>query len=308
MDSVQQDSVKPYNPYQAELSFFCGIRYYVGELLEMREMTDDTQNKETDQQQTGVTLEQLQQLLGGFKEEISKMVTGAVQKSHRSLEGKLSDTVQSQLTTVLDKVTQATATGGEGQEVTQESNDDDGVQSAEDPVTKFQAMLQAQAQQMEKRLSETEQQYEQRIKAMQDAVDQERLNTAMLTARNSVLDPLRDQLHNPDSFWSDIERQGITYDSEKGGYGIVGKDEFQNPTWTPLTEKLPDLQKSLAYQFKPRPGNGTGTQPGRTNSTTTSSSAYSNQSKVPADTRFDVLKKSSDPLADIVSGLEQTVG
>ena len=267
-------------------------------------MTDGTQDPTNAEQQTSVTLEQLQQVLGGFKDEISKMVTGAVQKSHKSLEGKLNDTVKAQLTSVLDEVIPSEG-DGQQQQIAQPPTTGEAEQQpqASDEITaRLQAMLQAQTQQMEQKLTETTQQYEKRIEAMQQAVEQERLNTAKLNARNSVLDPLRDQLHNPDSFWSDVERLGAAYDSEKGGYGIVGQDEFQNPTWTPLTEKLPDLQKSLAYQFKPRPGTGTGTQPG------TQQPASSGGSGIYADggdaqARIDALKKSADPFSAIAENV-----
>lgn len=266
-------------------------------------MTDE--NQTTGQQtQNGITLEQLQQVLGGFKEEISRMVTGAVQKSQKSLEGKLNQTVKEQLATVLDEVIPGADDDATPQQPPAGDVEAQEAPSGDDSITaKLQAMLQAQTQQMEQKLTETTQQYEQRIQAMQQAVDQERRNTAMQQARNQVLDPIRDQLHSPDSFWADIERMGATYDAEKGGYGVAGKDEFENPTWTPLSDKLPDFQKQLSYQFKPRPGAGTGTQPGQSpaGSPASGTGIYSNGHT--EQDRVDAVKRAPDPFAAIAKNI-----
>ena len=267
-------------------------------------MTDGTQDPTNAEQQTSVTLEQLQQVLGGFKEEISKMVTGAVQKSHKSLEGKLNDTVKAQLTSVLDEVI-APEGDGQQQQIAQPPTTgevEQQPQAGDDIAARLQAMLQAQTQQMEQKLSETTRQYEERIQAMQQAVEQERLNTAMSQARTAALDPIRDRLHNPDLAWAYLESKGVSYDPEKGGYGVTGKDEFENPTFTPLSEQLSSLEKEAGYLFKPRPGTGTGTQPG------TQQPASSGGSGIYADggdaqARIDALKKSADPFSAIAENV-----
>ena len=267
-------------------------------------MADGTQDPTNAEQQTSVTLEQLQQVLGGFKDEISKMVTGAVQKSHKSLEGKLNDTVKAQLTSVLDEVIPSEG-DGQQQQVAQPQTTGEAEQqpqAGDDIAARLQAMLQAQTQQMEQKLSETTKQYEERIQAMQQAVEQERLNTAKAQARTAALDPIRDRLHNPDLAWAYLESKGVSYDPEKGGYGVAGKDEFQNPTFTPLSEQLSSLEKEAGYLFKPRPGTGTGTQPG------TQQPASSGGSGIYADggdaqARIDALKKSADPFAAIAENV-----
>lgn len=260
-----------------------------------------TETQPTEQQtQTGITLDQLQQVLNGFEEKISRMVTGAVQKSQKSLEGKLNETVKQQLTTVLDEVIPGS---DDGQTPEQSAGEQQQQQPAsDDPIAKLQAMLQAQTQQMEQKLNETTQQYEQRIQAMQDAVEKERLNTAKTQARNQLLDPLRDRLHNPDLAWAYLESKGASYDPEKG-YGIPGQDEFQNPTFTPLSEQMATLEKEAAYLFKPRPGNGTGTQPGQSPaaSSSTGTGIYSNGNSEQA--RVDTVKKAPDPFAAIAQNI-----
>ena len=137
---------------------------------------------------------------------------------------------------------------------------------------------------------------------MQQAVEQERLNTAKSQARTAALDPIRDRLHNPDLAWAYLESKGVSYDPEKGGYGVAGKDEFQNPTFTPLSEQLSSLEKEAGYLFKPRPGTGTGTQPG------TQQPASSGGSGIYADggdpqTRIDALKKSADPFVTLAENV-----
>ncbi len=266
-------------------------------------MTDGTQDPTNAEQQTSVTLKQLQQVLGGFKDEISKMVTGAVQKSHKSLEGKLNDTVKAQLKTVLDEVIPPEG-DGQQQQIAQPPTTGEVEQppAGDDIAARLQAMLQAQTQQMEQKLSETTKQYEERIQAMQQAVEQERLNTAMSQARTAALDPIRDRLHNPDLAWAYLESKGVSYDPEKGGYGVAGKDEFQNPTFTPLSEQLLSLEKEAGYLFKPRPGTGTGTQPGTQQPPSPGGSGiYADGGDAQA--RIDTLKKSADPFAVIAENV-----
>ena len=259
---------------------------------------------------TTVTLEQIKELIGGLKTELiqeidtrtNKAVTGMGTKLAKSLETKQSESIGSlieeQLTKVINQVTAKEKPQGSGDNDTNSPQDPP---AGDDPAGKLQAMIEQQNQQFEKRLSETQKQYEDRIKAMQDAVDEERLNTAKSNARNAALDPIRDRLHNPELAWAYLESQGVAYDTDKG-YGVAGQDEFQNPTFTPLSDRLSNLEKEAAYLFKPRPGNGTGTQPSQgSQGGTPSNSSYAADSKVQPQDRFDAVRGSADPIADIVA-------
>lgn len=267
-------------------------------------MAEDNQSPEN---QSGVTLEQLKQLLGEFEQKMNDSLTSAIVKQKKAvdqrfttLDESLGTAIKEQMTSVLSKVIPDSEVSGEKTPLTEDAAAKQQL-SDEDPTAKLQAMIEQQNQQFEKRLSETEKQYENRIKAMQDAVDQERLNTAKSNARNAALDPIRDRLHNPELAWAYLESQGVTYNAEKG-YGVPGQDEFQNPTFIPLSNRLSNLEKEAAYLFKPRPGNGTGTQPSQgSQGGTSNSSAYATDSKVQAADRFEAVKKSADPIADIVA-------
>ncbi|MEM9948578.1 MAG: hypothetical protein AAF810_21290 [Cyanobacteria bacterium P01_D01_bin.36] len=263
-----------------------------------------------DDQNTSVTLDQIKELIGGLKTELiqeidtrtNKAVTGMGTKLAKSLETKQGESVgtliEERLTKVLDGVLKESEGSGDPEQQAGESES-----SSDDPTARFQAVLQQREQEMLQKIEEQEQETQKRIKAMQDAVEAERLNSAKLTARNKVLDPLRDQLHNPDSFWSDLERLGASYDQDRGVYGVSGKDEFDNPTFTPLSDSLEGYQKKLAYQFKPRPGSGTGTQPAKSSNGggAAGNAAYSTESKTSSQERFDAIRKSADPIADIVA-------
>ncbi|MEM6432397.1 MAG: hypothetical protein AAF773_00850 [Cyanobacteria bacterium P01_D01_bin.115] len=271
----------------------------------------DENNQNPDQPQA-VTLDQLKAMFAEFQDGVSQMVTGAVTKSHKALEGKIGDAVKTQLTSVLDEVIPAdepAGTGNEGQPPAQAS-DTTPEPTSDDPAVRFQQMMQQQlAQQqaqIDAQMAQQQKEYEQRITAMQKAVDDERLNTAKSQARQKALDPIRDRVHNPELTWAYLESKGVTYDADKGGYGIVGQDEFQNPTFTPISQVVSGLDKEAAYLFTARPGSGTGAQPAGSNGNgigTPNNSAYSAESKVDANSRFNVLKESTDPLKAITDGL-----
>lgn len=260
-----------------------------------------------------LTLDDLKSVLGEFKtglmEEVNKTVSGMGGRLKKSLETEQQTQIEAALGKVLETVTkpagEADPPGSEETKAT--TGTIEKPSPSDNPIENFQAMLQRQQQALDSKLAATEKQYQEKIAAMQKAVEDERLNTAKSQAQASILDPVRDRLHNPQSFWRDLEAMGVVYDAERKTYGLKGKDEFQNDTFTPLSQKMDDYLKAdnLAYHVKARPGSGLNSQPNTSASPATNgNSAYSSDSKVDPATRFAELKRKAasgtDPL-DVLS-------
>lgn len=278
-------------------------------------MTEENSNLEVPKPQSeAVTLEQLQQVLGGFKDEISKMVTGMGVKMKKSI----TEEQQNQVNQLIEQGLSKALSPGQLLDAQSDTNkteplsqplDGQAKQEPADAFSQLQELLATRDREYEQRLQAQQSDMDKRIQAMQKAVEEERLNTAKVQAQSSLLDPIRDRLHNPNSFWRDLEASGIFYDPERNTYGMSGKDEFDNPTFTPLESNLDGLLKSeqYAYHLKPRPGSGLGSQPnGSVPQQQSSNTSYSANSSVDSSTRFNNLKTSANPIAEIANQLAQT--
>lgn len=259
------------------------------------------------------TLEQIEALLSGFKAEITDMVTGMGQKQNKAqikaMQAEIGSAVKTELAAALDGIIPAgksstTEEAAVTEVPAEQINADDKQDQGTDLTGRFQRMLQQQSQAFEKRLQETQSEYKKRLAAMQEAVDQERLNTAKSRSRDRAIDPIRERLHNPDLLWAYLEQKGISYDSDKGSYGISADDEFGNPVFTPLSDILSSVESDAPYLFKPRPGSGLDSQPGGHPQRPMGGGIYA--SGVTEQDRVDTFKNAADPIAAIVQQLQSS--
>jgi hypothetical protein len=262
-------------------------------------MTDNN-TPETPQ---GLTIEDLKSALSemrsGLKDELmgetNRAITGAFTKYRKSQETAetpdIENIIEQKLRSVLDGVLQEPEQQ-QGQQPQQKEGE---------PVD-IEALI-------KQRVQEAVTPYQQAVEKARQEAEQERLNTAKATARNEYLQKLSGKVQNPKLFMTALESEkGLTYDADKKQWGIPGQDEFQNPTFTPLSQLELDtvLQSEDFSIFKPqRPGNGLGSAPNGTEP----QPPQPGQNALPADPvkRMASLKKSADPMADIVANLSKTV-
>jgi hypothetical protein len=254
---------------------------------------------EENQEQKPLSLDDIRDLLGNFRselqDEMNRAITGMGTKLKKSMESDLESRIENTFTKVLDGVIQEGS--DEGQQPQPQGQPQGQQQPAtDDPMGKFQQMLEA-------KLAEQQQQFQQQQEAMQRVIaerdqqlQQERLTAKQNQARSELLQSLQGKVTSPKAFLATLEADGVaTFDPDKG-YGIKGKDEFQNETFTPLEEYAPKLLQTHDYSWAvpARPGSGLGTEPGtQASNPPQGASPYSPEVKSNPMDRFEQLKKQS---------------
>lgn len=230
-----------------------------------------------------------------LSEEINRTVTGATTKLKKSQDTAMSEMIKTQLSTFVEGISNPTApvdpTPTEGQPPAPSPVD------SADPMAKFQAAMDAKLAEQQKLFQQQQQAMQKELQAARESAEKERLTTAMTKAEGDLFTALQGKVNNPIALLATLERQGqVSYSAEHGTYGFKGQDEFQNPTFTPLADKVPELLKNPDYAWvvPPRPGSGLGSAPssGSDQQQGKGQGLYSPESQVSAPDRFDAMKRS----------------
>jgi hypothetical protein len=221
--------------------------------------------------------------------EMNRTVTGAMTKLKKSQETDFSQLVQEQVTSVLGDALKPLQ---EGQQTPAAEAPAD-QEAPKDSTPDIQALIQ-----------QAIAPYQQAVEAARQQAVAEKLNSAKATARSSYLAGLAGKVNNPKLFMTALETEkGAIFDPETQAYGIPGKDEFQNATFTPLSQvDIDELLKSEDFGiFKPaRPGSGLNGAPGQNPPAPKTPTPLSPDPV----SRFAGIKGAEDPMAAILANLE----
>jgi len=260
--------------------------------------------EDTNENQTFVTLEQLEEIRENLKAdlltEMNKAVTGATSRSSKALQTTLSEQIQSQFAPILEALQpkeQTTEQTPQSQEQ-QNQNYPEGNELASS-LQQFKSQLAA-LQQQNKQLAE-------QLQAQQRETETERLQRLQTEYKGRFYTQVADKVTDPDAFLTVLQsKTGATFDPDKG-FVVRGKDEFGNETITPINEITDSfLQNDLAYFAKPRPGNGTGSAPSGQQSRQSQSLFSGEGTNREAIARL--AQESLDPIAAITAELLKSNG